>query len=175
MQERKNYTYVKKASGKETAKILYAGIFPMIVFFLCLITIATLKTAGKIAVAPLIGVMWIVGAACAIWMPSMRKSIINETLIFLASYCGSLIGLKMLISLSSGISAEMLMSTFGQAGTVATSNTIPGWLQNVFMIDMFMMPFGFLGMEGKRILSFRRNMNKKKVIEQLRGIRKEKE
>ena len=43
--------------------------------------------------APLIGAMWIVGAACALYMPSHRKDIIKETLTFIATYNATLLGL----------------------------------------------------------------------------------
>jgi len=34
-----------------------------------------------------------------------------------------------------------------------------------------MIPFGFIGMQGKRILQFRRSANKQRTMEQLRNIR----
>ena len=33
MQDRKNFTYVKKASGKERTKLVWAVVFPVAVFF----------------------------------------------------------------------------------------------------------------------------------------------
>lgn len=33
MQDRKNFTYVKKASGKERNKLVWAVVFPVAVFF----------------------------------------------------------------------------------------------------------------------------------------------
>lgn len=59
---------------------------------------------------------------------------------------------------------------FRAAVATASANTIPGYLQSMLYISAAMIPFGFLGMEGKRILQFRRNNNKNKTIEQLRKI-----
>lgn len=170
MQDRKNYTYVKKASGKDRSKLAWAVVFPSAVFFLSIASISIFRNFGKILMAPLIGAMWIVGAACAIYMPSFRKSIITETLTFIATYCATLLGLRELIGITSGVSSQMLMATFGQPMATASANTIPGYLQTMLYISAVMIPFGYIGMEGKRILQFRRNANKQKVMEQLRGI-----
>ena len=80
MQDRKNFTYVKKASGKERNKLVWAVVFPVAVFFFSIAGISIFKNFGRILMAPLIGAMWIIGAACAIYMPSHRKDIIKETL-----------------------------------------------------------------------------------------------
>ena len=171
MQDRKNFTYVKKASGKEKNKLVWAVVFPVAVFFLSIIGISIFKNFGRILMAPLIGAMWIVGAACAIYMPSHRKDIIKETLTFIATYNATLLGLRELIGITSGVSSQMLMATFGQPLATALANTIPGYLQSMLYISAAMIPFGFLGMELKRIITFRRSANKKRTMEQLRSIR----
>lgn len=171
MQDRTNYTYVKKASGKDRSKMAWAAVFPTAVFFLSIIGIGTFKNFGKILMAPLIGAMWIIGALCALYMPSQRKSIITETLTFIASYNATLLGLRELIAITSGVSSQMLMATFGQPMATASANTIPGYLQTMLYISAVMIPFGYIGMQGKRILQFRRNANKQKVMAQLRNIR----
>ena len=160
MQDGKNFTYVKKASAKERGRLVNAVVFPVAIFFFSIVAISIFKNFGRILMAPLIGAMWIVGAACAIYMPSHRKDIIKATLL----------GLRELIAITSGVSSQMLMATFGQPLATASANTIPGYLQSMLYISAAMIPFGFLGMEGKRILQFRRNNNKNKTIEQLRKI-----
>lgn len=170
MQDRKNFTYVKKASAKERGRLVNAVVFPVAIFFFSIVAISIFKNFGRILMAPLIGAMWIIGAACAIYMPSHRKDIIKETLTFIAIYNATLLGLRELIAITSGVSSQMLMATFGQPLATASANTIPGYLQSMLYISAAMIPFGFLGMEGKRILQFRRNNNKNKTIEQLRKI-----
>lgn len=171
MQDRKNFTYVKKASGKEKNKLVWAVVFPVAVFFFSIIGISVFKNFGRILMAPLIGAMWIVGAACALYMPSHRKDIIKETLTFIATYNATLLGLRELIAITSGVSSQMLMATFGQPLATASANTIPGYLQSMLYISAAMIPFGFIGMQGKRILQFRRSANKQRTMEQLRNIR----
>lgn len=171
MQDRKNFTYVKKASGKERNKLVWAVVFPVAVFFLSIIGISVFKNFGKILMAPLIGAMWIVGAACAVYMPSHRKDIIKETLTFISTYNATLLGLRELIGITSGVSSQMLMATFGQPLATASANTIPGYLQSMLYISAAMIPFGFLGMELKRIITFKRSVNKQRTMEQLRSIR----
>lgn len=171
MQNVKNATYVKKASGKDRTKLVWAIVFPVAVFFLSVIGISVFRNFGRILMAPLIGAMWIVGAGCALYMPSQRKSIITETLTVVATYNATLLSLRQLIAITSGVSSQMLMATFGQPLATASSNTIPGFLQNALYISAAMIPLGFLGMQGKRILQFRRSANKQRTMEQLRGIR----
>ena len=65
----------------------------------------------------------------------------------------------------------MLMATFNQPMATATANAIPGYLQNALYMISVMVPISFLGMQFKRVLQFRRNANKQKVMEQLRSIR----
>lgn len=170
MQNTARPAYVKKASGKDKSKLLSAVVFPMAVFFLSVITISTFKNFGTLLLAPLLGFMWIIGAAVAFYMPSQRKSVINETLTVIASYNGTMLALRHLIGLTAGVSSQMLMATFGQPLATASANTIPGFLQNALYISAAMIPLSFAGMQGKRILQFRRNNNKKKVMEQLRRI-----
>ena len=171
MQDRKNFTYTKKATGKERGRLVWTVVFPVAVFFLSIISIGIFKNFGRILMAPLIGAMWMVGAACAWYMPSHRKSIITETLTFITSYNATLLGLRELIAITSGVSSQMLMATFGQPMATASANTIPGYLQTMLYISSVMIPFGYIGMEGKRILQFRRNANKQRTMEQLRNIR----
>lgn len=171
MQTRENYTYTQKTSSQDKARFLRSILFPTAIFFLCIISISTFKNFGRLLMTPLIGMMWIIGAACAIYMPAHRKSIITETLTAIASYNGTLLALRQLIAITSGISSQMLMATFGQPMSTASANTIPGYLQTMLYISAVMIPLGYAGMEGKRIVQFRRSANKQKTIDQLRGIR----
>ncbi len=174
MQERQNFTYVKKPSTKETTQLVWSIVFPTAVFFMSIASIYIFQNFGKILMAPMLGCMWIVGAACSIWLSSQRKEIINQTLEFVAIYCATMLAFRELIGVTSGISSEMLMATFGQPMATASANTIPGYLQTMLYISAVGIPIGYLGMEGNRILKFRRNSNKQKTMEQLRGMHNQK-
>lgn len=171
MQNRVNHTYVKRASAQDMSHIVMAVALPSAVFFLSLYTIARFKGMGTYLIAPAIAVMWLAGAVIAGWMPSHRKDILKETNVTIAGYCGSLIMFHTLIGITSGVSSEMLMATFNQPMATATSNAIPGYLQNALYMVSVLVPISFLSMQGKRVLSFRRNSAKAKIIQQLRNIR----
>jgi hypothetical protein len=172
MQNIKNPYIETKASRKDKSRLVRSVVLPVIIFFLSIISINIFKNFGRLLMAPLIGSMWIVGALCAVYMPSMRKEIINQTLIAVATYCASLLGFRELIALTQGVSGQMLVATFGQPMATATANTVPGYLQNALWLFAAMFPLGFLGMQGKRLLQFKRNTGKMKKLEQLRGIRR---
>lgn len=171
MQDRKNYTYVKKASGQEMARVIKAAVYPVAIFFFCIISISIFKNFGRLLMAPLISAMWAFGALCAFLMPAMRKEIINQTLITLASYCAALLAFRELIGLTAGVSSQMLMATFGQPMSTAMGNTLPGYMQNMLYITAVMVPLGYLGMQGKRFLQFKKTQSRQKVMAQLRGHR----
>lgn len=168
MQNTQKPSYIKKASGKDKSRLVWAIVFPVADFFLCIFSISIFQNFGKLLMTPLIGAMWIIGAVCALYMPSQRKSIIKETLTMIAVYNGTLLGLRELIGLTSGVSSQMLMATFGQPLATATANTIPGFLQNALFISAAMIPLTYAGMEGKRILQFRRQASKDRTMAQLR-------
>lgn len=170
MQNIEKFTYTKKASGMDISRVVWAAVFPVGIFFLCIFTIAVFKTFGRVLQAPMIGAIWVIGAAMALWMPSQRKSILKETLAVLTTYCAEQLVLRRLIAITSGASSQMLMATFGEAITSAAGNTIPGFLQNMLYWTAVFIPLGFLGMQGKRFLEFKRNRNKQKVLESLRNI-----
>lgn len=172
MQNVENPYIEKKASGKDKSRLVRSVVLPVIVFFLSIISINVLKNYGRILMAPLVGAMWITGALCALYMPSMRKEIINQTIIAVATYSASLLAMHQLIALTSGVSGEMLMATFGETFPTAVANTIPGYLQTAMGFMAALFPLGFLGMQGKRLIQFKRNSNKMKKLEQLRGIRR---
>ena len=121
MQDRKNFTYVKKASGKEKNKLVWAVVFPVAVCFFSIIGISVFKNFGRILMAPLIGAMWIVGAACALYMPSHRKDIIKETLTFIATYNATLLGLRELIAITSA----------SNIGELSPNTSTPIWVNSL--------------------------------------------
>ena len=170
MQNEKKLTYVRKASGKDMSKVTWAISFPVVTFFLTLLVVYIFKTFGRRLIAPMAGIMWIVGAVVALIMPSQRKEIINTTLITISGYCAGLLTIRELIAFSAGASAQMLMATFGEAITTAAGNTVPGFLQNNLYITAVFVPLTFLGMQGKRFVQFQRNRRKADVINNLRRV-----
>ena len=126
---------------------------------------------GTKLVAPLTAIMICMGAICAIILPSHRSSILTETNVTVGIYLITLIALKHIISMMSGISSEMFMAVFNQAIPATSGSAISGWLQTLMWITAVMTPIGFVGMQGKRIFTFKRKASKEKFIEQTRGIR----
>ena len=46
MQDRKNFTYVKKASAKERGRLVNAVVFPVAIFFFSIVAISIFKNFG---------------------------------------------------------------------------------------------------------------------------------
>ena len=80
-------------------------------------------------------------------------------------------GIRELIALVSGVSSEMLMASYNQAIPLTSGSTISGYLQSLLWIASVMTPLGFMGMQAKKIYSFRRKASKQKFFEQTRGLR----
>lgn len=164
-------TYKQKMSGADLFRYVKAVALPLGVFALSLIVISQLAGFGTYLVAPLTGVMWCLGAVACILLPSHRSSILNETHMTIGIYLITLFALKTIISVMSGVSSEMLMQAFNQSIPTTSGSAVSGWLQNLMWITAVMTPIGFVGMEGKKIFSFRRKSSKEKFMEQTRGIR----
>lgn len=164
-------TYKQGLSGKEISGYFFTVGFPAAVFVLCLVIVAQFGQFGRNLMAPMVALMWMSGAICALILPSHRQSIITETHWTIAGYLVGMFGLQQIVQLVSGTTNEMLAATYTQAMPAASNASLSGFLQYMIWIVAVMVPIGFIVMEGKKIVLFRRKMSKQKFLNQLRGIR----
>ena len=169
--ESTSITYRSGMSGADICRYIKAVGLPIGVFLLAMFAIDRFAAFGSNLIAPLTGVMWAAGAACALILPSHRSTILNETHVTIACYLLALTGIRELIALVSGVSSEMLMASYNQAIPLTSGSTVSGYLQTLLWISAIMTPLGFIGMQGKRIYSFRRKASKQKFFDQTRSIR----
>lgn len=160
-----------QTGGSTPRKIFIAGFSPVLVFMLSLYTVYTFLNFGKLLVAPLLGVMWAFGAFVAFYLRSQRKEVIRQTLIAVTLYCCLLLGLRVLVGLTSNVTGEMFAATFSQPLPTVSANTIPGYLQNALYAAAALFPLSFLGLQLKRLIQFKRNANKMKTLQRIRGYR----
>lgn len=158
-------------SSKELSDYIKAAFTPVGVFFLCTFIIMQFGAFGRNIMAPMSGIIWILGVVVALKIPSQRKSSLNETYLMLAGYNMGLFLMKILIGWSANTSSEQLMATYQQAMPMSTGSTIAGYLQSMLWILAFIAPISFLAMQGKKLFTFRRTESKNKILEQIRGIR----
>ena len=166
-----NITYKQTLNSKEVFTYIKAVGIPVGVFLLAMAIISQFGAFGTNLLAPLTGGMWIMGAVTAFMIPSQRGSTCNETHAAIVGYLVGMWGLRLLVSLVAGTSNEQLMATYSQALPTSSGSTISGFLQTMLWITAVMVPVGFLTMQGKKLLTFKKRMNKQKAIDQLRGIR----
>ena len=169
--QQKNITYKQTLNSKEIFIYIKSVGVPVGVFLLALAVISQFGQFGTNLLAPLTGGMWVTGAVAAFMIPSQRSSTCNETHAAIAGYLAGMWGLRMLVSLVAGTSNEQLMATYSQALPTSSGSTISGFLQTTLWITAVMVPVGFLTMQGKKILTFKKRMNQQKAMDQLRGIR----
>ena len=167
----KRITYKQKMSGSDLFRYVKAVALPVGVFVIALITIQNLAGFGSKIVAPLTGAMWAVGVITCLILPSHRASVLKTTHVTIGIYLITLFALKHIITLMSGVSSEVFMETFNQAIPVTSGSAVSGWLQNMMWITGVMTPIGFIGMQGKRIFTFRKNAAKETFMERIRGVR----
>ena len=168
-----NITFKQGVSRKELSGYFWAVSFPVIIFALALFVVMRFGRFGSNLIAPMVGFMWMLGAACAFVLPSHRKGIIAETHWIIVGYLIGLTGLREVIRLVSGTTTQMLMATYEQAMPAASGASLSGFLEYMLWILTVMVPVGFLVMEGKKVILFRRKISHQKIFEQLRGIREE--
>lgn len=166
-------TYKQKMTGNELFGYVKAVAFPFFTLLLALFVINNLSGFGTKLVAPLTAVMWCYGIFCSILLPSHRSSIMNETFITLGSYLIALITFKACISLLSGVSSETLTEALNLSVSATSGSAMTGWMQTLIYITAIMTPVGFIGMQSKRLYSFKRKNSKEKSIERIRGLKDE--
>ena len=164
-------TYKQGVTKAELANYTSAIAIPIGLMMLAMVIVSNFGAFGRNIIAPASSVMWLTGALVAWKIPSQRKGTLKETYIAVAGYVCGLFLLKMLIGLAANTSSEQLMASFNQAMPVSTGNTISGFLQSMLWILSFMTPITYLGMMGKKFVTFRRTLTQDKVLQQVRGIR----
>lgn len=165
-----NLVYRQNMNGQELIRYIKAVLTPVLLFLLSVYTISKNGAYGVKLLAPMIGIMWICGAVSALIMKSQRTAIIKETFIAIGGYCASILGFRYGILLLSGVSVQMLMASYNTAITTVSGNTMLGYMQTAFQITAIMVPLGFIGMQIKRILTFKKTKEANKAFEQYRAI-----
>lgn len=168
-----NLTYRHKTSKSDIARYCKAVGLPIGVFLLALFTITRFAAFGTGLIAPATGFMWAFGVITAFLLPSQRSSQLTETCIVIGIYLLGLTGIRELISLTAGVSSEMLMASFNQAIPLTAGSTISSYLQAMLWITAVATPLGMVIKWGKQILSFRKRTGKSKTFQRLRGIRED--
>ena len=166
-------TYRQGMSSQEFAAYFFAVGFPAAVLVLSIVIVTRFGQFGQNLIAPMTAVMLGAGAVCAILLPSHRQNIITETHWTITGYLLGMFGLQKVVQLVSGTTSEMLAATYDQAMPAASNASLSGFLEYMLWIVAVMVPIGFVVMEGKKIVLFRRKISKQKFFDQLRGIREE--
>ena len=171
MRNKNDITYKQELTANEIGRYIKSIIAPAGVFILLLFTIKQFGDFGTKLICPLASLMWIFGAALQIIMPSHRKECIKETVIGVGVYSATLLIMRQLLLMASGVSSQMIMASYDTPVSSVTGNVIPGYVNMALMITSVAVPIGFLGMQIKRVFSFKRLASRKRIFEQERSIR----
>jgi hypothetical protein len=76
-----------------------------------------------------------------------------------------------MLSLAMGTSNEQMMASYSVVMPTTSSLSIEGLLQTMMLVAVFLGPLSFLGMMTKKFVTFKKRMNKQKVLDNLRGLR----
>jgi len=169
---KEHITYKQNMSATELKKYLKAIGMPVFIFLLGNYTIIENGDVGYKFIAPMIAIMWIVAAVCAIWVTPQRGNIIRETFATIGCYCLSLLVFRFLMEIVSGVSPQMLMASFDTPITVTQGSTIPGYLNHAYWLISVLTPIGFVGVQVKKIFSFKRLNSPERAFNRIRSIRK---
>lgn len=164
-------TYKQNMSKTEVYRVIKAIGIPLGLFGLALFTISNFANFGSKLICPLAGAMWAIGFIVALLMPSQRHEVLNQTMIVCAIYFLTLLGLKILLGVVSGVSSEMIAASYDQAIPTSTGNAIPGYIQTMMWFTAVLLPMGEIGMQVKRLFQFRRSQTLQKTFGQKRSLR----
>ena len=162
-------TYKKGVSKNEAMKFMKAVGLPLAVFCFSMFVISALGQIFYIAYA--IAAMWLTGTVTAAYLSQMREEVLDQTCKFIIFYGGGMIAFKLMIKLTAGVSAEMLSATLELAIPTATGNILPSYITNMMLMSSVLTPIGFIIMQGRRIMQFRRTRSINKEFGRARGFR----
>lgn len=171
IKDNSNLTYKSSISSQEFWSYVKAIGIPSLVFIECLFVIIKFGNFGRILLSPMYCLMWGAGTFSALILPSHRQSTIRETITTIGIYGITLYTLRVIIYFLSGISSASLAASFSVAIPETSGNAAMGWIQGLLYIGSIGTPLGFLGAQGQKIFKLKRNANKMKTFNQLRGIR----
>lgn len=171
-ESREKLAYRSNISRDDKWKVFKATAFPAVVMLIVFTVIGMFGKFGTGLVSPLVALMWCMGTVTAFLLPSHRNNVLTETMGTIIAYLAALAGFRILLSLVSGVSTQMLIASFDQPISMSSSNALPGYIQTAIWITTGGVPLGFFGMQVKRLIQFRKTANKQKTFEKLRDIRK---
>lgn len=163
--------YKDKMSTAGVMRFVKAIIFPFATLAASMYSINLFGAYGLKLIAPLTALMWLVGTVVAIILPSQRKSSLDGMMTAIICYQTLIIGLRFGVYWTSGVSTEMLTASFGEVFTLSGSNAVLGFLQTSLNISSVMVPLGYIGMQVKKVVQFKKNISKTKFFNQIRSIR----
>lgn len=166
-----NLTYKRNMSRQEFSHLAGAVLYPLGVFVFGVFVISDFAAFGTKLICPLSAAMWVAGFMIAFLMPSMRKEIIHQTIKMNLVYYSTLYGLKIVIGMVSGVSAEMIAASYDFAIPTSTGNAVPGYLQNILYFTAVLTPGSFVVMQVKRFSEFARNASLQKSFGRARSLR----
>lgn len=166
-----SFTYKTYSARKETGKVLGVILMPIITLALAFFTVAAFGSFGTKLLCPFIALMWLAGVIVAVIVPQQREEILSRTMKIIIAYDVVMLLLKVAISAASGVSSEMLAASFDQPVTLSGGNILPGILQNVLNIYVYVLPVAHFTLLVKTFLEFRRNVTIRKAFGRARGIR----
>ena len=158
-------TYKERMTGQDLSKYAKAICFPLVAFAADIWTISSFRAFGTELIAPLSAGIWVSGLITGIILPSHRRTTLNETVIALVGYSVLLMGLI------SGVSTEMLIASYGQLVSLTGGSAVQGYIQNILWISAIMVPLGFIAMQAKKLVQFKRLSAKNKALDRIRSIR----
>lgn len=169
---KEHITYKQNMSAYEIKGYIKAVAMPLFIFILGNFTIKEYGDFGSKLLAPMISIMWVVAAVCAVWVAAQRTDIIRQTIITIGCYCGTLLTFRLLLAIVSGVSSQMLIASFDTPIGTAQGNTMTGYLQFAMWLAAVMTPVGFVGVQVKKIFAFKKLTTPEKAFNRIRSIRK---
>lgn len=163
--------YESAMSLNELKKVIYAVAFPFGVLALGFFMISSFENFGTMLICPLSSGMWIMGVVVSALVPAERSKNLRHTLMVLAGYYGALLGMKVILGVVSGVSAEMIAASYNQAIPTAVGNTIPGYIQQAQIWTAVFTPLGFFAAQAKLLKDFRYTAAKDVAMNRTMGIR----
>lgn len=161
--------YKQKASWEEKRRYIKAILYPLGALTLSVYVIDLFGQWGRGMLVWGFAAIWFSGFLTTFFTSSSVGKKLDGMIYQIASYAGTLLAFRLLISVTSGVSSEMLSASFEQNVSLQQSN-ITSYLQNFLNYSAVLMPVTFTAFNIKTIFAFRKNTRQDKFFKQQLGV-----
>ena len=162
-------TYKQGASWADRFRYIKAIIYPLTALGASLYTVDIFGQWGSGLLVYGFAGIWITGLLASIFTSNSVVKQLDGVIYQIWTYVATLLFLRWILTITAGVSSEMLSASFEQSISIQSSN-ISSIIQNFLNFSAVLMPFSFIVLNVKSVFAFRSKSKQGKAYKQLMGV-----